>query len=75
MLGKPGYNRGEEEGLDLLGILVILLLVFLLFGAKRLGDVGKGLGGGIRNFRDAFKDNTAPKPGSGPGDKKPIERH
>lgn len=32
-------------------ILVIALIILLLFGASRLGDVGKGLGEGIRNFK------------------------
>jgi sec-independent protein translocase protein TatA len=32
-------------------ILVIALIILLLFGASRLGDVGKGLGQGIRNFK------------------------
>jgi sec-independent protein translocase protein TatA len=32
-------------------LLVIALIILLLFGASRLGDVGKGLGEGIRNFK------------------------
>ena len=34
-------------------ILIILLVLVLLFGATRLPQIGKGLGEGIRNFRDA----------------------
>ncbi len=30
---------------------LILLVVFLLFGARRLGDLGKGIGDGIRGFK------------------------
>jgi sec-independent protein translocase protein TatA len=43
--------------------LVVILLVFLLlFGGKKLADVGKGLGEGIRNFKSSIKgdDNTPP---------------
>ena len=32
-------------------LLVIALIILLLFGASRLGEVGKGLGEGIRNFK------------------------
>ena len=32
-------------------ILIVVLIVIVLFGASRLGDVGKGLGEGIKNFK------------------------
>ncbi|MCA9632057.1 MAG: twin-arginine translocase TatA/TatE family subunit [Myxococcales bacterium] len=32
-------------------IVMIALVVLVLFGASRLGDIGKGLGEGIRNFK------------------------
>ncbi len=32
-------------------IVLIALVVLVLFGASRLGDIGKGLGEGIRNFK------------------------
>ncbi|HEX2731142.1 MAG TPA: twin-arginine translocase TatA/TatE family subunit [Polyangiaceae bacterium] len=31
--------------------IIVVLVVLLLFGAGRLGEVGKGLGDGIRNFK------------------------
>ncbi len=36
-------------------LLIILLVIFLLFGARRLPELGKGLGEGMRSFRDALK--------------------
>ncbi|MDE3132147.1 MAG: twin-arginine translocase TatA/TatE family subunit [Acidobacteriota bacterium] len=36
-----------------LHILIVLLLVALLFGAKRLPELGRSLGSGIREFKDA----------------------
>jgi sec-independent protein translocase protein TatA len=36
-------------------LLLILAIVVLLFGAKRLPDVFKGVGEGIRGFKDAVK--------------------
>jgi sec-independent protein translocase protein TatA len=35
-------------------LLLILLIVVIIFGARRLPDLGKGLGEGIRNFRKGF---------------------
>ncbi|HLW17676.1 MAG TPA: twin-arginine translocase TatA/TatE family subunit, partial [Actinomycetota bacterium] len=36
----------------------IVLLALLLFGAKKLPEIGKGLGKGLREFRDATKGLT-----------------
>jgi len=38
--------------------LVILFIVLILFGANKLPAMGKGLGEGIRNFRNAFKSGS-----------------
>jgi len=35
-------------------LLILLAIVFFLFGAKRLPEVGKGIGEGIRNFKNAM---------------------
>lgn len=39
-------------------IVVILLVVLLLFGAKRLPEIGRALGEGIREFKKSLKDAT-----------------
>jgi sec-independent protein translocase protein TatA len=36
-------------------LFIILFLALLIFGAKRLPEVGAGLGKGIRSFKDALK--------------------
>jgi len=36
-------------------IVVILLVVLLLFGAKRLPEIGRALGEGIREFKKSIK--------------------
>jgi sec-independent protein translocase protein TatA len=38
-------------------LLIILGIVILLWGGKKLPEVAKGLGEGIRNFRTALKGN------------------
>ena len=40
-------------GLGLPELIIILIIVLIIFGAKRLPDIGAGIGQGIRNFRDA----------------------
>lgn len=40
----------------LLEILLVLLLLILLFGARRIPLLARSLGEGIRNFRAAVKD-------------------
>jgi sec-independent protein translocase protein TatA len=40
-------------------LLVIFLIIVIVFGANRLGDIGKGLGSAIRNFKDATKDKQS----------------
>lgn len=37
-------------------LLIILAIVIIIFGAGKLPQLGKGLGEGIRNFKDAMKD-------------------
>jgi len=46
LFGLPG---GPE-------MIVILLVIVLLFGAKKIPDLAKGLGKGIREFKDATKE-------------------
>ena len=36
-------------------LIIILIIVFFLFGAKRLPEMGKGIGEGIKNFKGAMK--------------------
>jgi sec-independent protein translocase protein TatA len=37
-------------------VLLIMLVVLLLFGAKKIPELARGLGTGIREFKDASKD-------------------
>lgn len=44
-------------------LLVILIIALLFFGPSKLGELGKGLGDGIRHFKKAMKeDPSAPAP-------------
>ena len=37
-------------------LLVILVLAVLLFGSSKIPELAKGLGEGIRNFKESIKD-------------------
>jgi sec-independent protein translocase protein TatA len=39
-------------------LIIILAIVILIFGANRLPEIGRGIGRGIRNFKDATKDGS-----------------
>lgn len=43
-------------GLRLPELLVIALVILLLFGGKKLPELMKGLGKGIKGFKDGMKD-------------------
>ena len=65
-------------------LLIILAIVVVLFGATRIGDIGKGIGRGIREFRHELKDDDASKTeekvettaasSSGPSDETPSSQ-
>ncbi len=39
-------------------LLVILVIALLFFGPSKLGELGKGLGDGIRHFKNAVKEGS-----------------
>jgi sec-independent protein translocase protein TatA len=41
-------------------LLVILFIALLFFGPSKLGDLGKGLGDGIRHFKNAMRESSEP---------------
>lgn len=45
-----------------LEIIVILVVVLLLFGAKRLPEIGKALGEGIREFKKSMHNDSNDTP-------------
>lgn len=48
-------------------ILIIALVVVLLFGAKRIPEIARGLGEGIRSFRTAMRGDDGEAHGKDPG--------
>ena len=48
-------------GISIWQLLIILAIVLVLFGAKRLKNLGGDLGGAIKGFRQAMKEEDQPK--------------
>jgi sec-independent protein translocase protein TatA len=42
-------------------LLIILAIVILIFGANKLPELGKGVGKGIRNFKESMRDGAEGK--------------
>jgi sec-independent protein translocase protein TatA len=53
-MGFAGISPGS--------LLLILLIVALLFGTKRLRNIGKDLGSAVRSFRQGLHDPTSDVP-------------
>ncbi|NNC54200.1 MAG: Sec-independent protein translocase subunit TatA [Pseudomonadales bacterium] len=52
-------------GISIWQLLIILLIVVMIFGTKRLKNVGSDLGGAIKGFKKSLQDDeTDSKPGS-----------
>ena len=47
-------------GLGMQEVLVIALIILLLFGGKKIPELMKGLGQGVRSFKDGMKDIEKP---------------
>lgn len=47
-------------GMSLWHLVIVLLIVFLLFGTKRLGNLGSDLGNAIKGFKKAVGDEEKP---------------
>lgn len=43
-------------GVSVWQLLIVLVIVLVLFGAKRLRTIGTDLGGAVKGFRDSMKD-------------------
>jgi sec-independent protein translocase protein TatA len=37
-------------------LVIILVIILLLFGASRLPEIGRGLGKGIKNFKESTRE-------------------
>lgn len=40
--------------------LIVLVIVILVFGTKKLKNMGSDVGGAVKNFKDAMKEESQP---------------
>ena len=45
-------------GISIWQLLIVLVIVLLLFGTKKLRNIGSDLGGAVRGFRSSMKDGS-----------------
>jgi sec-independent protein translocase protein TatA len=55
------YTAGLIGGLGLQELLLILAVLLILFGGKKIPELAKGLGEGIRNFKTGLRDEEQKK--------------
>jgi sec-independent protein translocase protein TatA len=46
--------------------LIVLVIVMLVFGTKKLRNIGSDLGGAVKGFKDGMKEASADKPAEPP---------
>ena len=47
--------------------LIVLVIVMLVFGTKKLRNIGTDLGGAVRGFKEGMKEGTSDKPAEAAG--------
>jgi sec-independent protein translocase protein TatA len=53
---QPAWYNCHVMNLGFTEVIIIVAIVIVIFGANRLPELGRGLGKGIKNFKDATKE-------------------
>lgn len=60
-------------GISIWQLLIILVIVALLFGTSKLRNIGKDVGGAVKGFKDAMRDEETKQPQERLESEKPEE--
>lgn len=55
--------------------LIVLVIVMLVFGTKKLRNMGSDLGGAVKGFKDGMKEASADKPAEKPAEPQQVGGH
>ena len=61
-------------GLGMPELLIILVIILIIFGAGKLPEIGRGIGKGIKNFKQATSETPEEIPSDTGENEKKIER-
>lgn len=61
-------------GISIWQLVIILAIVLVLFGAKRLRGVGADLGGALKGFKQAMRDDTTTSDSIATPDQRPAPK-
>lgn len=54
--------------------LIVLVIVALIFGTKKIRNIGADLGGAVKGFKEGMKDPNAKEGDAAPADAAPVAR-
>ncbi len=55
--------------------LIVLLIVVLVFGTKKLKNMGSDLGGAVKGFKDGMKDGSSSRSANASTSRSPPHKH
>jgi len=55
--------------------LIVLVIVMMVFGTKKLRNMGSDLGGAVKGFKDGMKEASADKPADKPAEAQQVSGH
>jgi sec-independent protein translocase protein TatA len=79
MVAGPGrkssrwYRALVPFGVSIWELMILLIVLLLVFGASRLPEMGRSLGKGMREFKDAVTGVEEPEPVTKPSPAPPAE--
>jgi len=59
-------------GLSIWHWLIVLLIVMLVFGTKKLRNIGQDLGGAVKGFKEGMRESSAEGPAEKPADPEKV---